>query len=112
MTKIERVYKLGLFIDDLKRAYHDAEKQFAHYPTPTQAELVDYIGAMIEKNQREHDAILQEINTLEDETLRSALLLYSQEKISWDEIAEKMNYSVRTIYRFREKALEMLSAEK
>lgn len=70
-----------------------------------QMKCVSYITNLVEKKDKAMDCIMQ----IDGSELRNVLLLRYIQCLSWDEIADRMQYSIRTIFSLHGSALSELS---
>lgn len=78
-----------------------AERRFVNY-----AAYSETIDKRIDELYSIKNEILAAINEVEDNTLRRLLILRYIKFYTWEEIAEKMNYSMRRVYDFHGRALK------
>lgn len=77
------------------------ERRFVNY-----AAYSETIDKRIDELYSIKNEILAAINEVEDNTLRRLLILRYIKFYTWEEIAEKMNYSMRRVYDFNGRALK------
>lgn len=77
------------------------ERRFVNY-----AAYSETIDKRIDELYAVKNEILTAINSVDDNTLRELLVLRYIKFYTWEEIAEKMNYSMRRVYDFHGRALK------
>ena len=68
--------------------------------------LLENLWALIDKKNSLCNQILSEIEQMKNETEKNLLLLKYVQGYTWEEVCEKMNYSLRQIYNLHRQALQ------
>lgn len=106
--RLKSMYYKRLYIDSLKRVLERDREQLGIFPEYL-AELEKESMERIAQEERDLQADLDLINSLDDKLQRNILTERYVNNLKWDDIAEQLHYGRQSLYRIHNKALEQLT---
>ncbi|MCY7151272.1 DUF1492 domain-containing protein [Streptococcus gallolyticus subsp. gallolyticus] len=106
--RLKSMYHKRLYIDSLKRVLERDREQLGIFPKYL-AELEKESMERIAQEERDLQADLDLINSLDDKLQRNILTERYVNNLKWGDIADKLFYPRQTLFRHHNKALEQLT---
>lgn len=118
-AKIEEIRRLRELSVSITSA--DPSREFVQGGSQVQCRFADIINRIIDLENELNDEVIEMldceieakgfIETVKDPVLRVFLHYYYIDRLTIEQIAQKMNYSIRQLYRIKSKSRHLMSQE-
>ncbi|MCF2566336.1 hypothetical protein JQM70_07200 [Streptococcus pasteurianus] len=106
--RLKNMYYKRLYIESLKATLEHDREQLGIFPEYL-AELEKESMERIAQEERDLQADLDLINSLDNELQRKVLIERYLYERKWEDMAEQLHYGRQSLYRIHNKALEQLT---